>query len=210
MAGGKRYDYCGFKMSHGSKQRDYLEWKAERINSLLGRKCRVLEDSSKKTERSRGFQGFTYKFMGAVLEPYYRLLYPNGKKQITPELLTRLGMQELAVLWMDDGTGGTYEETYKWKLKSGETRSRARKVGRMELAVCHCDVEELSLLRLWIKGLTGVLPGIKGLDRNRRLTIPLSDACEFASLLRPYFEPSMLYKLNLVDDRHQRVREIGG
>lgn len=209
MAGGKKYQYVGLKISHGTSQLPYLQWKADRLNAIFGRSVKVCSDASRKTERSTGFQGYTYRFMGHCLEPYYALLYPNGRKTISAELLLRLGLPELAVIWMDDGSGGTYNETYRWKRKDGSLHERVHQVGRMELGLCHCDDHEVELVRLWFKGLTGVHLGLKGQGTKQRFTVPLARAFDLCELLRPYFEPSMLYKLDLIPKVYQRARAVG-
>lgn len=87
--------------SHGEKQKEYLEWKLSEFDNYVSQK------NFYKSERN--FRGNlpTYSF-STISHPFlnelHELCYPNGKKQITKELLDHLTPLSIAVWYMDDGS----------------------------------------------------------------------------------------------------------
>jgi site-specific DNA-adenine methylase len=83
--------------SHGSKQGEYLEWKASILASLGGRV------SSRVSQY--GFPGLRWiSRSDAALLKFWDELYPDGKKRITAEFLSKLSPVSWATWIMDDGS----------------------------------------------------------------------------------------------------------
>ena len=82
------------QMTHGQKQRAYLEWKTCVINRILGTSsvCREINNS--------GYVGYYVHFSSEKLAWFSEFLRDNNWR---PEAAAMLTPQALAVTWMDDG-----------------------------------------------------------------------------------------------------------
>lgn len=93
-----------FSVTHSEKQKDYILWKYDILQSLCSKEPVYIE---RKPDKRTGkcyneFQLITKA--NSEFHKYYDLLYINGKKQITKELLTYYTPISLAIHYCDDGT----------------------------------------------------------------------------------------------------------
>lgn len=107
---------CYYQERHGSKQKDYSEWKFEN----LGEFKRTINVHFKFVKFPNGSSG-TYEFIDirSISHPLFTELrnewYPNGKKTV-PESVTELDPLGLAVWYMDDGSYSS--KTFKFYTNS--------------------------------------------------------------------------------------------
>jgi hypothetical protein len=121
---------------------EYAQWQLEQLNSILGTHAQLKYFKDKGIYPAVRFGVTSKKF----LTPIYNLLYPQGKKTLSVEVLQNLGLKELALFWMDDG--------------SLEVRKRIKPSGSVKiervgwLAVCE-DEPTTDIVGSWIHDLTG-------------------------------------------------------
>jgi len=157
-----------FRVGHGQKQRDYLEWKHEVLTPF----ARTVAP----TGNGFGFDTIPMSQLGWVHDAVYQ---GNGHKHaVSEELVRKLDARAIAVWYADDGTfGGHYE---RWG--HGKAEICAKSLGRdhRELLARRC--EELGMGRPTVTNRGVLFSG----DRTRM----------FHERIAPYVHPSMDYKLH--------------
>ncbi len=168
--------------THLARQREYLVYKVNRINEELGTNgsvgpARPVFDKRTKTS------AMTCQAMvvNPALKGLYSLFYRNGEKRFSKEVLDLLGLEALALFWMDDGN-------------VGKTTSAVNK-GILNL---YRPLEEALLVRDWIYSLTNVEARPYEDRGSFRLRIPSSLMPGFLARIRPYVHSSMEYKVTLM------------
>lgn len=112
-----------------------------------------------------------------LLVPLREQFYPYGKKKFSQDYLDGLGLEALAVFWMDDGCVVS-----------------SNNVG---LLATYTSEEESKYIASWIHDLTGVSPKLY-LDRKHyRLRILSGEMPTFVTLLRPYTHSTLQNKVTL-------------
>ncbi|MDX6372116.1 MAG: recombination protein RecA [Nocardioidaceae bacterium] len=168
-----------FRLGHGAKQRDYLDWKV----SLLGN----IPASRRVDKRGATFADFTP--LPELAELQRTVYMGDGKKTITEDYLKALTPLALAIWLMDDGS---------FTLRSKGLQERTRG-GSGRVAFCVEAMSEGSRDRL-----VGYLRDTHGLDcawreagaaRKATLTFSTAASRRFLDLVAPYVHPSMDYKL---------------
>jgi hypothetical protein len=95
-----------FGVIHSIKQLDYCIFKAKLLHSIVGgRDIKVHESVTKYKykEEVRESQICRFSKCSKSFIPFRQLLYPDGKKYISNEMLSYLNETSLALWWMDDG-----------------------------------------------------------------------------------------------------------
>lgn len=167
--------------THSAEQRDYLAYKLRRVNAELGTNGKPSQPREVLDPRTgKHYVSCQAMVTNSRLRELYHLLYPSGKKTYTSIALERIGMEGLAVFWMDDGC----------VVKSKFAKNRG-------LLATYCSEPESGLVCDWINGLTGVHPAPyedRGLYRVR---INASEMPRFLTAIRPYVHSSMKHKVTL-------------
>ena len=169
-----------FRLGHGSKQRDYLDWKV----SLLGN-----INCSRRTSSSTGacFADFTPL---AELGELQRAVYlGGGKKTISWEYLKALTPLALAIWFMDDGTFTVRSKGVQARTAGGSGRVQfcieALSEGSRDRLVEYLrDTHDLEVS--WRAA---------GSAKKAVLTFTTASSRRFLELVAPYVHPSMAYKL---------------
>jgi recombination protein RecA len=168
-----------FRMGHGSKQADYLDWKASLFGNIgqsrtVNAKGAVFVDLSPLPE------------LGELREVVY---WGDGKKHLTDDYLKSLTPLALAVWFMDDGS-------FTERSKGAQVRT-AGGSGRVEF--CVEAMSEASRVRLadLLRDVHGVdcKLSIRGAAKKATLTMTTAGSSRFLELVAPYVHPSMDYKL---------------
>lgn len=161
-----------FQIEHTLKQKEYIDWKYQELQSLTSVKPKNVK---RKTSASRRF----------VLRQYFRplrhLVYHSGKKMISDKLLEYFSPLSLAVWYMDDGC---LRNNYQAILCTDGFSDRSIERLRNYL-------EKQWLIRTRIK-----LKRERDGRVYRRLTIGSFDLVRFFEIIRPYIIPSMQYKIS--------------
>ena len=168
-----------FRLGHGARQRDYLEWKA----SLLGN----IPSSSRTDSRGAGFVDFTpLPELGELQRAVY---FGDGKKYLTEEYLKALTPLALAVWYMDDGSFSVRSEGKQQRTLGGS--------GRIQICVEAMSEGSRVRLRDYLHDTHGldVRLHLSGSRQKAVLTFSTAATARFQELVAPYVHPSMGYKL---------------
>jgi recombination protein RecA len=168
-----------FRMGHGARQADYLDWKA----SLLGNIPHA------RTVNAKGavFADFTpLPELGELHEAVY---FGDGKKHLSWDYLKSLTPLALAVWYMDDG-GFTLRSKGVQERTAGGT-------GRIEICVEVMSPGSRDRLAHYLRDTYGLQVKLmyRGARKMSVLQFSTSASEKFQKLVAPYVHPSMEYKL---------------
>ena len=168
-----------FRMGHGAKQIDYLQWKTE----LLGN----IKHSARENDKGARFVDFTpLPELGELQRAVY---LGDGKKFLSEDYLKALTPLALAIWYMDDGSFTVRSKGLQQRTEGGS--------GRIE--ICVEAMTEGSRERL-----CGYLRDTHGLDVRLRLAgsagkavlvFSTAASAKFQEMVAPYMATSMEYKL---------------
>lgn len=168
--------------THCEKQKDYLQWKSEILNSILGGK----QNEIKKINNG-GYVGYTYrKGNNKLLKPIYNLLYKNNKKIISENVLKHLTPEGIAIWYMDDGC--LYAHKRNGKIHGYE----------MKISTCFNTKEEAIPLVKFFKENYDVQFRINAEHKKYySLVCSTKEIRKFMKVVKPYVEkiPCMQYKI---------------
>ncbi|MHB8275123.1 MAG: recombinase RecA [Dermatophilaceae bacterium] len=168
-----------FRMGHGAKQADYLDWKASLFGNIgqsrtVNAKGAVFVDLSPLPE------------LGELRDVVY---WGDGKKHLTDDYLKTLSPLALAVWFMDDGSFSERSKGVQVRTTGGS--------GRVEF--CVEAMSEASRVRLadHLRDVHGVdsRVSIRGAAKMAVLTMTTAGSSRFLELVAPYVHPSMDHKL---------------
>ena len=168
-----------FRLGHGAKQRDYLEWKV----SLLGN----IECSRRENATGAVFADFT---LLPELGELQRAVYlSGGKKAISWEYLKALTPLALAIWFMDDGT---------FTLRSRGLQARtAGGSGRIQFCIEALSEGSRNRLVEYLRDTHGLEVSWRKAGANQKavLTFATGSSRRFLEMIAQYVHPSMAYKL---------------
>ena len=173
-----------FRMGHGEKQVEYLDWKA----SLFGN----IGQSRSVNAKGVAFVDLSpLPELGELREVVY---WGDGKKHLTDDYLKSLSPLALAIWFMDDGS---FSERLLSDDAKGLQQRTAGGSGRVEF--CVEAMSEASRVRLadYLRDVHGVdnKLSIRGAVKKAVLTMTTAGSSKFLELVAPYVHPSMDYKL---------------
>ncbi|MBO0853209.1 MAG: recombinase RecA [Nocardia sp.] len=176
-----RHDRNGvrFRMGHGAKQHDYLDWKA----SLLGN----IEYSSRVDDKGAKFIDFTpLPELGELQRAVY---LGDGKKFLSEEYIKALTPLSLAIWYMDDGS-------FTMRSKGLQDRT-AGGSGRIEICVEAISEGSRVRLRDYLRDVYQLDVRLRsaGADQVAVLVFSTEATARFQELIAPYMAPSMGYKM---------------
>ncbi len=160
-------------MHHGEKQKEYVFWKYEILKNLVLKGPKeIVWDNPKRNlhEISWYFHTKSFEEFGIL----QRCFYKNGAKIIPEEIFDALTPQMMAMWFMDDGSNtgeGFTLNTHGFSLEE-----QARIIGYLKYhyGICATIVKDRTKFKI----------GIGKYYRER-----------FASIVRPFIIPSMMYKI---------------
>jgi recombination protein RecA len=168
-----------FRMGHGAKQVEYLDWKA----SLLGN----VPQSRRVDARGAAFVDLTpLPELGELREVMY---WGDGKKHLTEEYLKALTPLALAVWYMDDGSFTVRSKGVQQRTQGGS--------GRIEICVEAMSEGSRQRLASYLRDTHGVDCSVapRGKRAKAVLTMTTAGTRVFQELVAPYVHSSMDYKL---------------
>lgn len=103
-------NYYNFEVTHSEPQKEYLEYKAQLLRKITGKKCIVKFKEGRKAKKLKDGREIkanpAYRF--TCCDKYFRILYtwlyPSGKKIIGSKYLNYLTPEAVAIWYMDDGS----------------------------------------------------------------------------------------------------------
>ena len=168
-----------FRLGHGAKQVDYLDWKV----SLLGN----IGCSRRQDARGAAFADFSpLPELGELQRTVY---LGDGKRHITWDYLKALTPLALAIWFMDDGTFTARSQGRQLRTEGGSGRVQfcleALSEGSRDRLVDHLR-DTHGLDASWRRS---------GIRQMAVLTMTTASSAAFLELVAPYVHPSMDYKL---------------
>lgn len=162
-----------FQVYHSIKQIEYCAYKLRELRWICKPNKRL---SFTRANTSVGFKSRNLK----ELEKYERIIYRNGKKSITDELLEVFDGEILACWYMDDGTFDTSKNYNPFLCTYGFAKEEQQKL---------CDLIERKF---------GINCHLVPMRNYYRIKFARKDNKKFANLVLPYIHPSMMYKLPMI------------
>lgn len=176
-------------INHSGKQREYLEYKADRLQSIFGgRRVAITsyEQYLKKTGKSYPIVKISkgHKYFRVLR----RFLYPNGIKTYRRSVLNTLTPEGLAFWYQDDGT------LKKIRNKAGEVTAINAMIST------YCSEQEANLITEYFKEVWDIEFRAKYHRYTNRwvVTARTSEAKKFFKIILPHIHQSMMYKIDLV------------
>ena len=182
-----------FRMGHGAKQLDYLDWKA----SLFGN----IGQSRRVNAKGAGFVDLTP--LPELAELREAVYWGDGKKTLSYEYLKALTPLALAVWYMDDGSFQNRSKGLQERTREGSGRSHSDSDSDS-----HCDCHSEICVEAFSQGsrqrLLEVLAGqfdlhpslaVRGARQMSVLSFTKDETATLHELVAPYIHPSMEYKL---------------
>ncbi|MGD9512709.1 intein-containing recombinase RecA, partial [Mycolicibacterium sp.] len=168
-----------FRMGHGAKQVDYLQWKTD----LLGN----IRHTVRENDKGARFVDFTpLPELGELRRAVY---LGDGKKFLSEDYLKALSPLALAVWYMDDGGFTVRSKGMQQRTEGGS--------GRIE--ICVEAMSEGSQTRLcdYLRDTYGLDVRLRSAGARGKAVLTFSTAAsaQFQELVAPYMAPSMDYKL---------------
>jgi len=209
----QRNKYVHLRIGHSAKQYDWLKYKAEKINQILGKDRKILGPYYQTDGKQKDKKHESYLFCvddHSLFSPWFDRWYEVPKtgrviKHVTPDFLCDLSLPELAVLWCDDGSVSSSNRIKKHKLKDGSFAEYPYVEAAGQLALCSFSLEEHRLIQDWLYSITGIKWRLSTRSKKRRATLSIGKQSlrEFLPLIKPYVPDCMAYK---VDFSHCRIR----
>jgi hypothetical protein len=175
-------------ISHGLDQYDFCYYKYSLIKSVCSvpKLRKYFHNQVQKEVKEYYMQTKRLKF----LRLFRKILYPFGKKRISIKILNRIGLQGLAILWMDDGN--------RWIRFRPNHYNSWDVSGRLFLCL---DKDQSQLFLDWIKeeyNIDGymVVKGENNYGKYYTIMFNGRQLQKLSNLLRQYIIPQMEYKIN--------------
>ncbi len=167
-----------FRMGHGAKQVEYLDWKA----SLFGN----IAQSRRVNAKGAAFVDLTPLPELAELRD---AVYLAGHKVLSWDYLKKLTPLSLAVWYMDDGS-------FSSRAKGLQARTREGS-GRSEICVEAMSPDSRSRLVEHLAGAFDLHPTLtlRGARQKAVLSFAKDETAKLHALIAPYVHPSMQHKL---------------
>ena len=168
-----------FRMGHGAKQADYLDWKV----SLLG------NIGHTRTVNAKGAVFADFTPLPELGELHDAVYFGDGKKHLGWEYLKSLTPLALAVWYMDDGS-------FTVRSKGVQART-AGGTGRIEIVVEAMSPGSRDRLVRYLRDThkLDVQLVTKGIRQVSAIRFTTAASEKFQKLVAPYVHPSMDYKL---------------
>jgi recombination protein RecA len=168
-----------FRMGHGAKQVEYLNWKA----SLFGNigQCRTT------SAKGAGFVDLTpLPELAPVREAVY---WGDARKHLSYDYLKALTPLALAIWYMDDGSYANRSKGLQERTKDGS--------GRSEICVQGMSPGSQQRLVDHLAGAFDLHPSLslRGTRQQAVLSFAKDETAKLHALIAPYVHPSMQYKL---------------
>ncbi len=168
-----------FRMGHGARQHEYLDWKAALFGNI----------AQTRATNSRGAAFVDLTPLAELAELREAVYWGDGKKHLSYDYLKALTPLALAIWYMDDGS-------FTVRAKGVQERTRQGS-GRSEICVEAMSPGTRERLIEHLAGAFDLHPRLR-LSGARRQAVLVFDKAETAKLheiVAPYVHPSMQYKL---------------
>ena len=209
----QRKKYVHLRIGHSVKQRQWLIYKAKKINQILNKNREILGPYYQTDGKNKDKKHESYLYCvddHHLFKPWFDRWYEipskgNVIKHVTEDFLCDLEIPELAVLWCDDGSVSSSNRFKKHKLKNGTLKHYPYVEAQGQIALCSFTVNEHKLIQEWLYSITGIKWRYTPRTKEKRATLNISKngLRKLLPLLAPYIPACMSYKVDL---SHCRIR----
>ena len=162
---------------------EYLQYKANIINSILGGKKNDVKEIN-----NNGYPGCIYSKGNKELKYIYNMIYKNGKKYINRKILDMLTPEGIAIWYMDDG--------------SLYAKKRNGKIHAYEIVMStYCDtIEEVDIIIEYFKEVWNIKFNVKKNKGKYSITCATKESRKFIEIVNPYVNKidCMRYKVDRI------------
>ncbi|WP_407941436.1 hypothetical protein [Metallococcus carri] len=168
-----------FRMGHGARQVDYLDWKC----SMFGN---IGQSRSMRPTGAVHVDLTPLPELGELREVVY---WGDGKKHITEDFLKALTPLALAVWYMDDGSLSIRSKGLQQRTEGGS--------GRIEICVEAFSPASRERVASYLRDVHGVACGVRssGAREVAVLSMTRAGTDRFQEVIAEHVHPSMAYKL---------------
>lgn len=170
----------GLSVLHGLAQKEYLEWKADRLTSV-GFPRPII-----KYKDNNGYGAYSFRVTGGKYGKLIRKIKRDSKCPLS--LFKRLGVLGLAIWYMDDGS-----------LSNRVSKQKVIKSSLITISTCVDSREENQLLIDYLKDTYNIQFYQRKMKGKYALTCGTHEGRKFIDLIKPYVDeiPCMRYKLDI-------------
>lgn len=188
-----RKDYksksCSLEISHCEKQKELVEYKADRLNKMLGKQIKIkIKNRGKFNAQDSYFFVCTHKYFRVLRKWFYK----DREKQYIRKLFDYLNEEGLAIWYMDDGS------LYKRIIND--------KFAAQYISIhTHTTEEDTDMLIKYFKERWNINFYKKRVKDKFLLKCGTKEARKFIDIVSPYILPTLKYKIDipLIDPRVQ-------
>ncbi|WP_123026185.1 intein-containing recombinase RecA [Mycolicibacterium stellerae] len=168
-----------FRMGHGAKQVDYLEWKTALMSNI--KHCAY--------ENAKGAKLVDFTPLPELAELQRAVYLGDGKKFLSNEYLKALTPLALAIWYMDDGSFSVRSKGLQQRTLGGS--------GRIEICVEAMSEGSRERVRDYLRDTQGLDVRLRqsGTAGKSVLVFSTSSSAKFQEMVAQYMAPSMDYKL---------------
>lgn len=179
------------QISHSIKQLEYLQYKADRINGILGGRSKLTYYDVTLKGRDKPYRMVRLVKASKYFDLLKRWCYPFGKKLITPFLLEHCSKETLAYWFLDDGS--TSWGDYEGIKKRGNSSS---------LCISK-DLNEAQLVSTWLKARFNLdtKPYLNNTVYSLRFTVASTKLLH--DMIEEFTPACMMYKVNVAYYFHE-------
>jgi hypothetical protein len=142
------------KLAHAPKEYEWLAYKVEKASKILGSNATITKAMNKGDLKAyqwcAGFSKFVH---------LYKLMYKDGRKIFSAQVLEQLGAEELAIFWCDDGC------IVKNLRKKVDPRTQKTYPNLLQETVGNLavyeDLSTTSVVANWIEKISGAQAAVK-------------------------------------------------
>lgn len=174
--------YCGMHIKHKESHKEYVQYKANIINSICGGKQNPIRKVS-----NNGHKAYQYAKTNSYFRCIRGWLYKNNNKVLSRKLLDKLNPQGLAIWWMDDGC--LYSKKRNGKIHAWELYLNL-----------YVSKEEAEIVQLYFKEVWNVNWKLNRDGQHYRLRCSTREGRKFLDIVRPYVSQvkCMQYKAQII------------
>jgi len=166
-----------FSVTHRASQKEYIEYKAKLLHSILGGKLPKVS-----LVNNNGKPGYKIYKSHRYFRVLHGWIYKNGRKCFTEKILRWLTPQGIALWYMDNGCLSA-------KRRNG-------KVHAYELTLnTYVSEEENRIIAEYFAEAYGIVFTVSKSHGSYRIRCGTKEAKKFIELIRPYIIPCMEYKV---------------
>lgn len=179
---GKGARNANFKIEHGLKQKEYVEWKYKILKPWVFTPPKIsyrYRENGEKYEKSWWFRTLRHPYLTEIYKEFYKGKESKNRKKIIPKDLKKYMTPLVLSIWiMDDGC---YSKR------------------KIDISTYCFSLVEICFLQECLKNVFNIESRFfRDRDKGYRMYCSLKETEKLIKIIRPYIIPSMKYKIGFV------------